>query len=78
MSLTSDNTTLANETFVLIMVDPDAPTPQNTSLSQIRHLLAGSLRPNGSLAQGAVLVNSTPAVSDYIQPSPPPGSDPHR
>ncbi|KAI0719403.1 phosphatidylethanolamine-binding protein [Cerioporus squamosus] len=78
VSLTSDNATLANETFVLVLVDPDAPTPQNTTFAQIRHLLAGGLRPNGSLADGALLVNSTPAVSDYLKPNPSAGSDPHR
>ncbi|RDX57157.1 PEBP-like protein [Lentinus brumalis] len=78
VSLTSDNSTLANETFVLALVDPDAPTPQNTSAAQIRHILASGLRPNGSLADGALLVNSTPAVSDYLNSNPPAGSDPHR
>ncbi|TFK93685.1 PEBP-like protein [Polyporus arcularius HHB13444] len=78
VSLTSDNSTLANETFVLVLVDPDAPTPQNTSAAQIRHILAGGLRPNGSLADGTLLVKSTPAVSDYLNPNPPAGSDPHR
>ena len=60
------------------MVDPDAPTPQDPTLSPIRHLLAGGLTVNGSLTEGAVLINSTVALSDYIPPTPPPDSDPHR
>ncbi|KAI0775962.1 phosphatidylethanolamine-binding protein [Trametes elegans] len=76
--LTSNDTSLAQETFVLAMVDPDAPTPQNPSAAQIRHLLAPGLRTNGSLATGASLVNTTPAISNFLRPSPPAGSDPHR
>ena len=78
LSLQSENATLANETFVLLMVDPDAPTPQDPTLSPIRHLLAGGLTVNGSLTEGAMLINSTATLSDYIPPTPPPDSDPHR
>ncbi|KAE9407022.1 PEBP-like protein [Gymnopus androsaceus JB14] len=77
--LTYNNASLVNETFVLAMVDPDAPTPQNKSLAQIRHLILGDLHLEGSASSGtALLVNSTPALSDYISPGPPNGSDPHR
>ncbi|KAI0375795.1 PEBP-like protein [Pilatotrama ljubarskyi] len=76
--LTSNDTSLAGQTFVLAMVDPDAPTPQNPTAAQIRHLLAPGLQANGSLATGAALVNNTPAISDFLRPTPPAGSDPHR
>ncbi|KAI0677394.1 phosphatidylethanolamine-binding protein [Trametes maxima] len=76
--LTSNDTSLASQTFVLVMVDPDAPTPQNPSAAQIRHFLAPGLQANGSLAAGSALVNNTPAISDFLRPSPPAGSDPHR
>ncbi|KAI0832580.1 phosphatidylethanolamine-binding protein [Trametes gibbosa] len=76
--LTTNDTTFAQQTFVLAMVDPDAPTPQDPTASQIRHLLAPGLQANGSLATGAVLVNNTPAISDFLRPTPPAGSDPHR
>ncbi|KAI0638337.1 phosphatidylethanolamine-binding protein [Trametes polyzona] len=76
--LTTNDTTFAQQTFVLAMVDPDAPTPQNHSVSQIRHFLAPGLQANGSLATGAQLVNNTPALSEFLRPTPPPGSDPHR
>jgi phosphatidylethanolamine-binding protein (PEBP) family uncharacterized protein len=79
--LTYTNASLVNETFTLIMVDPDAPTPQNQSLAQIRHLILGDLQldVSGSASAGtALLRNSTPALSDYFSPGPPAGSDPHR
>ena len=78
VSIISNDTSLADKTFVLIMVDPDAPTPQNRSLSEVRHFISGSMTLSGSLASGATLTNTTPAVSDYITPGPPAGSDPHR
>ncbi|KAH9850737.1 phosphatidylethanolamine-binding protein [Lenzites betulinus] len=76
--LTTNDTSFAQQTFVLAMVDPDAPTPQNPTASQIRHLLAPGIQANGSLATGALLVNNTPAISDFLRPTPPAGSDPHR
>ena len=61
------------------MVDPDSPTPQNTSLAQIRHLILSVDVPKcANIATGASLTNSTPALSDYISPGPPAGSPPHR
>ncbi|KAI9000865.1 phosphatidylethanolamine-binding protein [Trametes punicea] len=76
--LTTNDSSLAHQTFVLAMVDPDAPTPQNPTEAQIRHLLAPGLQANGSLPSAAALVNNTPAISDYLRPTPPAGSDPHR
>ncbi len=73
--LNTTNTTLANGTFVLAIVDPDAPTPQNTSISQFRHMLGGDFRVN---ATGGVLMNTSAALSDFVPPTPPAGSDPHR
>lgn len=61
--------------FVVVAVDPDAPTPQSPTLAQIRHFLGGSFVPNASTF---VLSNSTAAVSEWLQPAPPAGSDPHR
>ncbi|KAI1796232.1 PEBP-like protein [Ganoderma leucocontextum] len=78
VSLTSNDTSFAQQTFVLAMVDPDAPTPQNPTEAEIRHLLAPNITLSGSLTNGALLVNNTPAISDFLRPSPPAGSDPHR
>ncbi|KAJ7464975.1 PEBP-like protein, partial [Mycena galericulata] len=63
--------------FVVAMVDPDAPTPQAPIYAQLRHFLGGS----GDFylgGDGCQLVNSTPAISEFVQPAPPTGSDAHR
>ncbi|KAJ6465564.1 PEBP-like protein [Mycena vitilis] len=59
--------------FVVAMVDPDAPTPEDPSLAQVRHFLAGDFH-----LRGDCLFNTTAAVSDFIQPAPPAGSSAHR
>ncbi|KAJ7486052.1 PEBP-like protein [Mycena galericulata] len=59
--------------FVVATVDPDAPTPQDPTMAQIRHFLGGNF-----FNEGGLLVNSTPALSEFRQPTPPAGSDPHR
>jgi len=60
--------------FVIAAVDPDAPTPQNPTNAQIRHFLGGNFTPN----RLGLLSNSTPAISEFRQPTPPAGSDAHR
>jgi hypothetical protein len=57
------------------MVDPDALTPQMPTIAQIRHFLGGDFHLD---EQTGKLTNSTPAISEYLQPTPPAGSDPHR
>ncbi|KAF8509998.1 phosphatidylethanolamine-binding protein, partial [Hysterangium stoloniferum] len=69
---------LLKETFVVAMVDPDAPTPQNPTSSQIRHFLGGDFKLEHQVGIGAVLVNNTPALTEYHQPTPPNTSDAHR
>jgi len=67
------------ETFVVSMVDLDAPTPQNPNVSQIRHFLGANFHLGEPNRFGvSLLSNSTPALSDFLQPTPPAGSDPHR
>ncbi|KAF8148254.1 phosphatidylethanolamine-binding protein [Crassisporium funariophilum] len=60
--------------FVVAAVDPDAPTPQTPTSAQIRHFLGG----NFVLEPSTLLRNTTPAISNFLQPTPPAGSDPHR
>ena len=61
------------------MVDLDAPTPQDPTEAQIRHFLGGNFELGRTEPDGlALLSNSTPALSNFLQPTPPAGSDPHR
>ncbi|KAI0048046.1 PEBP-like protein [Auriscalpium vulgare] len=78
--LTSNSTssTFVNSTFVIAMVDPDAPTPQNASVAQFRHFLGGNFTLAGPGVNFTLLTNSTPAITEYQTPGPPNGSDPHR
>ncbi|KAF7303588.1 hypothetical protein MIND_00588100 [Mycena indigotica] len=59
--------------FVVATVDPDAPTPQDPNEAQIRHFLGGNF-----FNRAGLLVNTTPAISEFLQPTPPAGSDAHR
>jgi len=65
--------------FVVAAIDPDVPTPQNQTVSQVRHFLGGNfVFTNGASNLGTFLVNTTPAVTEFAQPRPRAGSDPHR
>ncbi|KAJ8486880.1 hypothetical protein ONZ51_g4547 [Trametes cubensis] len=67
---------LDNTTGVSVNVTPGINLTREPA--QIRHLLAPGIVVNGSLATGAALVNNTPAISNFLRPTPPAGSDPHR
>ena len=61
------------------MIDLDAPTPQMPNESEIRHFLGANFHLLDFNAQGVgLLSNTTPAISGFLQPTPPAGSDPHR
>ncbi|THU84051.1 PEBP-like protein [Dendrothele bispora CBS 962.96] len=62
--------------FVVATVDPDAPTPQDPTEAQIRHFLGSDFFASGG--EPAPLTNRTPAISDFLQPTPPAGSPAHR
>lgn len=64
--------------FVVAAVDPDAPTPQNPTNAQVRHFLGGNFEPSRLSRSRATLTNTTAAVSNWRQPTPPAGSDAHR
>ncbi|KAL1719257.1 phosphatidylethanolamine-binding protein [Schizophyllum commune] len=69
----------ASKTYIVVQVDPDAHTPQDPDVAQVRHLLAGNYTTDGDSAGDPLpLFNSSVAVSDWVRPSPPAGSDPHR
>ncbi|KAI0291838.1 phosphatidylethanolamine-binding protein [Russula brevipes] len=65
--------------FVVAAVDLDAPTPQLRNVTQIRHILGGGFQLDPWSDQDVrPLVNTTPALTEWLQPQPPQGSDPHR
>ncbi|KAF9053966.1 PEBP-like protein [Hymenopellis radicata] len=64
--------------FVVATVDPDAPTPQDPNIAQVRHFLGGNFITGSPACEAELLVNTTPAVSEWQQPTPPAGSDAHR
>ncbi|KAK6330349.1 hypothetical protein TWF696_003445 [Orbilia brochopaga] len=79
---------LANQTFLVLMVDPDAPSPRETSISQILHWLQPGARaiPNtavdirrqdGSTVTLFQLDMTARAIAPYRGPSPP-SQEPHR
>ncbi|KAK0201567.1 PEBP-like protein [Desarmillaria ectypa] len=69
---------VGNGPFVVATVDPDAPTPQNPNISQVRHFLGGNFVSKHYIAGPTTLTNTTAAVSEWLQPTPPAGSDAHR
>jgi len=79
-AIISSSRVKADRKFVVAAVDLDAPTPQNPTSAQIRHFLGGDFAPASRirLPNVALLANSTPAISQFRQPTPPAGSDPHR
>ncbi|THV08339.1 PEBP-like protein [Dendrothele bispora CBS 962.96] len=64
-----------NLLYVVAIVDPDAPTPQNANISQFRHFLGGGFSVDSTTG---LLMNNTAALTDFAPPTPPAGSDPHR
>ncbi|KAF8880613.1 hypothetical protein CPB85DRAFT_1340969 [Mucidula mucida] len=66
--------------FVVETVVPDAPTPQDPYIAQVWHFLSGNfiLGPPCREAELSDIVNTTPAISEWQQPTPPTGSHAHR
>ncbi|KAF9059571.1 PEBP-like protein [Rhodocollybia butyracea] len=63
--------------FVVAVIDPDAPTPGDPSEADYRHFLgANFFASHRGVLQP--LTNTTPAISDFLMPTPPAGSPLHR
>jgi phosphatidylethanolamine-binding protein len=52
-----------SDQYAYVLVDPDAPYPNNPIYKYILHLM---------------VVNNTQTIVPYMSPNPPPGSPPHR
>jgi phosphatidylethanolamine-binding protein len=71
-----------NGDYILLMVDPDAPSPQNPTRRFILHWLAANVtqttQAQAPLTGQRALTNSTPALVPYRPPMPPTNSSAHR
>ena len=66
-------------TFVVSMIDLDPSTLQDPTLAQIGHFLRGNFEVGRTeFSRFQLLSNFTPAISEFLQATPPAGSDPHR
>jgi hypothetical protein len=60
-------------------VDPDAPSPPNRNISQFLHFLGiNYVASNVTDNEVLILKNNSAAIMDYVMPTPPNGSIPHR
>ncbi|CAG7563677.1 unnamed protein product [Fusarium equiseti] len=62
-------------TYMLLLVDPDAPTPDDPKFAFWRHWVLPGLRPLGSADAVAQI---QPALTQYLGPGPKDDSKPHR
>lgn len=75
----------SNKSYVLMMIDPDAPSRDNPTAAPIRHWLVVNI-PGDALASGDVgggpeggpMEGQGTALSEYRQPHPPNGTGYHR
>ncbi|KAF3913545.1 hypothetical protein ABW20_dc0103773 [Dactylellina cionopaga] len=82
-----DTPAMTGQTFIILMVDPDAPSPQNNSLGQILHWLQPGVKvpintqkvmaPDNATTYLKLDTTSTGAIAPYRGPAPP-SIDPHR
>jgi hypothetical protein len=64
--------------FVLALLDPDAPKPEDPKNAQYRHFLGANFWMGTPGEVGLQLLNTTPAITEWTKPAPPDGSDSHR
>jgi len=73
---------MSNVSWVITIVDPDAPTPQNPNNSQFLHFIGQDFKVDTAsrvaLTNVTGLTNHSQALVEFFPPSPPAGSDPHR
>ncbi|KAK6334521.1 hypothetical protein TWF730_003735 [Orbilia blumenaviensis] len=81
-----DSPSFTGQTFIVLMVDPDAPSPSNNSLGQILHWMQPGVKvplntQKVKSSEGKELLKldttSTNAIVPYRGPAPP-SQDPHR
>ncbi|KAG6821539.1 hypothetical protein H0H93_000048 [Arthromyces matolae] len=74
----NDTTSLVDETFILVIVDPDAPSSDGTGTTEFLHFLGGNFSVDPTSPDSTTLVNQSAALLEFFPPSPPAGDPPHR
>jgi len=78
-AILSNNSMIIGKPYLMVMVDPDAPSPPNRSNSQILHFMgANYVSQNLTSNELFILSNSTAPIAPFMGPHPPDGSIPHR
>lgn len=57
----------SSASYLLILTDPDAPTPDNPQFAFWRHWVLPGLQP---LSEGTVVASTKPALTEYLGPGP--------
>lgn len=60
----------ANSSYLLLLVDPDAPTPDDPKFAFWRHWVLPGLQPAGGAAAAATATETKPALTEYLGPGP--------
>ncbi|KAL8372364.1 hypothetical protein RB595_001929 [Gaeumannomyces hyphopodioides] len=65
-------------TYTLLLVDPDAPYPNDTRFANWRHWVVTGLRPTAEASPDAAAAAAGVALTAYLGPGPKDDSEPHR
>jgi phosphatidylethanolamine-binding protein (PEBP) family uncharacterized protein len=66
----------ANTTYTFLLVDPDAPTPDDPKFAYWRHWVVSSIPSSGDATNDAAKSGKT--LTEYLGPGPKDDSKPHR
>ncbi|KAF2682604.1 PEBP-like protein [Lentithecium fluviatile CBS 122367] len=76
VTFTAEVNANANTTYTLMLVDPDAPTPDDPKFAYWRHWVVSSIPNSGSSSDDAAKSGKT--LTEYLGPGPKDESKPHR
>ncbi|KAH0491124.1 hypothetical protein TgHK011_002567 [Trichoderma gracile] len=64
--------------YMLLLVDPDAPTPDDPKFAFWRHWVLPGLKPLAGSGAHGVVAQTKPVLTEYLAPGPKDESQPHR
>ncbi|MCL6384591.1 hypothetical protein EXT61_23725, partial [Pectobacterium parmentieri] len=67
-----------NQTYTIVMTDPDAPSKQDPKFGEWRHWVTTGVKLPKAGSGVTFAAKTKPASTPYEPPAPPPGSGPHR